>query len=390
MHTLRTKFLLLLNRTSTEYVRDFHDSISWNSRLIAIVGARGIGKTTMVLQHIKLHEDVNTSLFVYADDIWFSSHTLYELASEFYTDGGKTLYIDEIHKYKNWSQEIKNIYDSIPDLRVCYTGSSILDLYRGSHDLSRRLVEYKMYGLSFREFLAIKHGISVPVHSLEQILSNQIEFPYTDYRPVALYKDYIKEGYYPYFTEDDYYLRLNNVINTVIEMDIPRFAELSVTMSEKLKTLLYIIAQSVPFKPNYSKIGRDLGIHRNSVSDLVVWLEKAGLINVLRDETHGIQLLGKVNKVYLNNPNISYVLSDSEPDIGNIRETIFFAWMKPLFNVTSSSAADFKVDKYTFEIGGKKKGMKQIEGINNAFIVKDDTECGFKNIIPLWAFGLLY
>ncbi len=390
MQTLRKKFLLLLNRTNTEYVRNFHDKISWNNRLIAIVGARGIGKTTMVLQHIKLYEDVDTSLFVYADDIWFSSHTLYDLASQFYTEGGKTLYIDEIHKYKNWSQEIKNIYDSIPDLRVCYTGSSILDLYRGSHDLSRRLVEYKMYGLSFREFLAIKYGVAVPIHTLEQILSNKIEFPFAEYRPIALYKEYIKEGYYPYFTEDDYYLRLNNVLNTVIEMDIPRFAELSVTMAEKLKTLLYIIAQSVPFKPNFSKIGRDLGIHRNSVSDLVVWLEKAGLINVLRDETHGIQLLGKVNKVYLNNPNISYVLSDSEPDVGNVRETIFLAWMKPLFNVTASSVADLKVDKYTFEVGGKKKGKKQIEGVESAFVVKDDIEYGYKEIIPLWAFGLLY
>lgn len=390
MQTLRKKFLLLLNRTTTEYVRNFHDTISWNNRLIAIVGARGIGKTTMVLQHIKLHEDVKTSLFVYADDIWFSSHTLYDLASQFYTEGGKTLFIDEIHKYKNWSQEIKNIYDSIPDLRVCYTGSSVLDLYRGSHDLSRRLVEYKMYGLSFREFLAIKYGITIPIHTLEQVLSNNIEFPFAEYRPVALYKEYIKEGYYPYFTEDDYYLRLNNVINTVIELDIPRFAELSVTMTEKLKTLLYIIAQSVPFKPNFSKIGRDLDIHRNSVSDLVVWLEKAGLINILRDETQGIQLLGKVNKVYLNNPNISYVLSDNDPDIGNIRETIFLAWIKPLYHVTSSSVADFKVNEYTFEVGGKKKGTKQIDGVENAFVVKDDTEYGYKNIIPLWAFGLLY
>lgn len=390
MQALRKKFLLLLNRTSTEYVRNFHDTISWKNRLIAIVGARGIGKTTMVLQHIKLHDDVDTSLFVYADDIWFSSHTLYDLASQFYTEGGKMLYIDEIHKYKNWSQEIKNIYDSIPDLRVCYTGSSILDLYRGSHDLSRRLVEYKMYGLSFREFLAIKYGIVVPIHTLEQILSNKIEFPFAEYRPVALYKEYIKEGYYPYFAEDDYYLRLNNVINTVIEMDIPRFAELSVTMADKLKTLLYIIAQSVPFKPNYSKIGRDLGIHRNSVADLVVWLEKAGLINVLRDETQGIQLLGKVNKVYLNNPNISYVLSDTEPDIGNVRETIFLAWVKPLFNVTASSVSDFKLNKYTFEVGGKKKRQHQIKGVENAYIVKDDIEYGYLNEIPLWAFGLLY
>ena len=188
MRTLVSRYQNLLKDVDTTYVRDIHNTIPWNDRLIAILGARGVGKTTMVLQHIKLYEDLDTTLFVFADDIWFSTHSLVELAESFYTNGGKVLYIDEIHKYKNWSQEIKNIYDLYPNLKVRYTGSSILDLQRGSHDLSRRVLEFQMHGLSFREFVELKYGVNIPIHSLEQVLQNKIEFPYTDLRPVALFK----------------------------------------------------------------------------------------------------------------------------------------------------------------------------------------------------------
>lgn len=390
MRTLVAKYRNLLNDVDTAYVRNIHNSIAWNDRLIAILGARGIGKTTLVLQHIKLYEDIDTTLFVFADDIWFSTHSLVELAEMFYANGGRVLYIDEIHKYKNWSQEIKNIYDSYPQLKVRYTGSSILDLQKGSHDLSRRVLEYQMYGLSFREFAALKYGVDIPIHTLEQVLANKIDFPFAEYRPVALFKEYIKSGFYPYFKDEGYEIRLAKTINTIVEVDIPKFAELSVATAEKLKTLLYIISQSVPFKPNYSKIGRDLDMNRNAVADLMVWLDKADLINILRDETQGYKLLGKVNKIYLNNPNLAYVLSDEEPNIGNIRETIFFGWMRATHKITASAAADFKVGKYIFEIGGRKKGQLQIKGIDNAFVVKDDIEYGHLNEIPLWAFGLLY
>ncbi len=344
----------------------------------------------MVLQHIKLYEDHDTTLFVFADDIWFSTHSLVELAESFYTNGGKVLYIDEIHKYKNWSQEIKNIYDLYPNLKVRYTGSSILDLQRGSHDLSRRVLEFQMHGLSFREFVELKYGVNIPIHSLEQVLQNKIEFPYTDLRPVALFKEYLKKGYYPYFKDEGYDIRLTKTINTILEVDIPKFAEFSISTAEKLKTLLYIIAQSVPFKPNYSKIGRDLDMSRNAVSDLMVWLDKANLINILRDDTEGYKLLGKVNKIYLNNPNLAYTLADDEPNIGNIRETIFLTWLRTTHKVVSSSVSDFAVGKYTFEVGGRKKGQHQIKGVADAYVVKDDIEYGYLNEIPLWAFGLLY
>jgi hypothetical protein len=204
------------------------------------------------------------------------------------------------------------------------------------------------------------------------------------------FKDYLKEGYYPYFIEKGYAIRLKSVINRILEEDIPQFAELTVTSITKLKKLLYIIAQSVPFKPNYSKIGRDLDLYRTTVSDLFQLLDKAELINLLEDETQGISSLAKVDKVYLNNPNISYALSENEPEIGNVRETIFFALTSVLYNVYSSKVSDFKINEYTFEVGGKNKKQKQIQGIKNAFVVKDDIESGYLNVIPLWEFGLLY
>lgn len=390
MKTLVAKFRNILKNVDTSYIRNIHNTIPWDDRLIAILGSRGVGKTTLVLQHIKLYEELDCTLFVYADDIWFSTHSLVSLAETFYKEGGKVLYIDEIHKYKNWSQEIKNIYDSYPELKVRYTGSSILDLQKGNHDLSRRVLEYQMYGLSFREYIALKHGTEIPIHSLEQVLANKINFPYTEHRPIALFKEYLKTGYYPFFKEEGYELRLDKTINAILEVDIPKFAELSISTTEKLKMLLYIIAQSVPFKPNYSKIARDLNIHRNTVSDLMVWLNKADLINILHDDVEGYKLLGKVNKIYLNNPNLAYVLSDNEPNIGNVRETMFLSWMRVTHRVTASSVSDFKVDKYTFEVGGRKKGQHQIKDVDNAYIVKDDIEYGHKNEIPLWAFGLMY
>ena len=390
MRTLVARYRNILKNVDTSYVRNIHSTIPWNDRLIAILGARGVGKTTLVLQHIKLYEDVDTTLFVYADDLWFSTHSLVTLAEIFYTNGGRALYIDEIHKYKNWSQEIKNIYDQYPDLKVRYTGSSILDLQKGSHDLSRRVLEFQMHGLSFREYVALRYGADIPIHTLEQVLANKIKFPYTDYRPVALFKEYLRQGYYPYFKEPGYELRLTKTINAILEVDIPKFAELSISASEKLKTLLYIVAQSVPFKPNYSKIARDLDMHRNAVSDLMVWLDKADLINILRDDVEGYKLLGKVNKIYLNNPNLAYALSDDEPNIGNIRETIFLAWLRATHKVTASSVSDFKVGQYTFEVGGKKKGQHQIKDLEHAYVVKDDIEYGHLNEVPLWSFGLLY
>ena len=390
MRTLFEKYRIKLEDTPTDYVRSIHSHIEWDEQLIAILGARGVGKSTLILQHIKLHDEVERSLYVSADDLWFANHTLYQLAESFYNEGGQKLYINDIHKYKNWSSEIKNIYDTFGKLKVVYTGSSILDLQKGNADLSRRLLEYHMYGLSFREYLEFRYGITIPVHTLDEILNKQIRFPYTEFRPLAHFKDYIKEGYYPYFLQKGYYNRLSQVINRIIEMDIPAFTEISISTIEKLRKLLYLIIQSVPFKPNYSKIGRELEISRNTVSDLIIWLARADLINILREEAHGIGSMGRIDKIYLSNSNISYALSESLPDIGNVRETIFLTSTRPAYSVVSSKNGDFKIGKYIFEVGGKNKKHQQVSGIKDSYIVKDDIEYGYGKDVPLWTFGLLY
>lgn len=390
MEKLIEKSRIKIAEVSADYVRRIHDEIAWDDRLVAIVGARGVGKTTMILQHIKLHDNAPTALYVTADDLWFTSHTLVELADVFYKNGGRTLYIDEVHRYPKWSVELKNIYDTYSRLKVVYTGSSILDIRRGGADLSRRQLEYTMYGLSFREYLLLSHGIDLPVYTLDDVVAQRIEFPAGEHRPIALFKEYMREGYYPFFRQRDSHTRLQQVVNQVLEVDIPKFAELTLTTIEKLKRLMYVVAQSVPFKPNYSKLGRDLECHRTSVSDLMLLLEKSHLVQILRDDSFGVSSLGKVDKIYLGNTHLAYALNDSVPNVGNLRETVFLTSVKPKYDVMASSVADFKVGKYTFEVGGRNKKQKQIQGVDDAFVVKDDIEYGYQNVIPLWALGFLY
>lgn len=390
MEPLYRTFRLQLEHTSTAFVRFLHDRIAWNSRLIAILGARGVGKTTLLLQHIKLYENLDEVLFVTADDFYFTTHRLFDLAYQFFSKGGKKLYIDEIHKYKGWSGELKNIYDQLPGLSVVYTGSSILDLEKGGADLSRRKVEYKLPGLSFREFVNLAQGWSLPAYSLEEVLSGKVDFPYEEERPLKLFKEYLTAGYYPFFRETEYHLRLRSVIARMVESDIPVFADMNVASSVKLKKLLYALAQSVPFKPNYTKLERDLGISRNTLPDYIDYLEKAGLVNLLREKAHGMKQLEKVEKIYLNNTNMAYALSDTVPDIGNIRETVFFSWMRVGHFITSSSISDFEIDGCTFEVGGKNKTQRQIKQVEEGYVVKDDIDYAYRNIIPLWMFGFVY
>ena len=390
MDTLYRSYRMLLSNISTDFIRYLHDEIEWDSKLIAILGPRGVGKTTMLLQHIKLYDNIDETLFVTADDLYFAEHKLIDLAMDFYQHGGKKLYIDEIHKYAGWAREIKNIYDLIPRLQVVYTGSSILDLEVGEADLSRRKLEYRMMGLSFREYLAISYGYHLSVYSLEDILKHKVDFPYSEARPILLFKEYLQHGYYPFFQEKGYLLRLQSIIKQTLENDIPTFANMNIATALKLKRLLYIIAKSVPFKPNFTKLATLLDMNRNTVSDLMCYLEKAGIINQLRAEAEGVRLLGKVDKVYLNNTNLAYALSDNTPDIGNVRETFFFSALRVVCPVTTSNVSDFTIGGYTFEVGGKNKSQKQVHDVENAYVVKDDIEYGMRNVIPLWAFGFLY
>lgn len=390
MQNLYRNFRLQLELTSTDFIRFLHDQIAWESRLIAIVGSRGVGKTTLLLQHIKKYENPEEVLYVTADDFYFTHHRLFDLAYQFYTQGGKKLFIDEIHKYKGWSTEIKNIYDQIPGLRIVYTGSSILDLEKGGADLSRRKVEYNLPGLSFREYINLTQGWQLSAYSLSDIITGKVQFPYEEERPLKLFKNYLQAGYYPFFQETEYRMRLSSVVKLMVETDIPQFAEMNVASAFKLKKLLYALAQSVPFKPNYTRLERDLEISRNTLPDYLLYLEKAGLINLLREKASGMKVLEKIDKIYLNNTDIAYLLSDTTPDIGNVRETVFFAWMRVGHFITASSVSDFEIDGRTFEVGGRNKKQAQIKKAAEGYIVKDDIEYAYRNEIPLWMFGFVY
>lgn len=389
MEKLQATFDKLLRETTSTFHRYMYNRIDWQARIVGLLGPRGVGKTTMVLQYIKENLPRQQTLYVVAEDLYFSSHTLLDLAEAFARTGGKHLFIDEIHKYKGWSRELKLIYDYHSELQVFFTGSSVLDISKGVADLSRRVLTYEMQGLSYREYLCLFHQVELPSYSLEQILAQQVELP-QDFLPLQHFADYLSRGYYP-FRDNNFERYIMQVVNTALEMDIAQFADLTPATVRKLKRLLAIIAQAAPFKPNFTQIGGQLEVSRNNIADLCAWLEKAGLIGQLRDSTGGIQGLGKVDKVYLDNPTLIYILGEENTDIGTIRETFFFNQMRVMYGITSSPVSDFLIaGKYTFEVGGKRKKQKQIQDASEGYVVKDDIETGYGNIIPLWQFGLTY
>jgi len=379
----------LISGVDTTFTRYLYGQINWENKLLGIVGPRGVGKTTLVLQYIKNNLDIRHTLYVSAEDFYFSKHRLSDVASDFVKWGGKYLFIDEIHKYPDWSNELKLIYDYHNQLKVVFTGSSVLDLKKGSSDLSRRAVLYNLQGLSFREYLMLFHQIEVPVFNLNEILSHQVKVPQMAH-PLPLFADYLKRGYYPFALEPDFDLKLLQVVHQTLESDIPVYAGMNVSKGRQLKQLMAIIAESVPFKPNMSKISEMLTISRNNIADYLLYMEEAGKLAQLRDDTQGIRGLGKVNKVYLDNTNLVYILAGENANKGNIRETFFINQCRVHHQIVSSNVADFKIENKDFEIGGKNKGLKQIKTAENGFLVKDDIESGFFNTIPLWYFGLMY
>ncbi len=379
----------LLAQTDTAFYRYLYSDIDWGARLIGIVGPRGVGKTTMLLQYIKQHSAEKKALYVSADNTYFATHTLVDLVDEWAKDMGQLLAIDEVHKYPNWSRELKQIYDSHPDVQVVFTGSSVLDIVHGSADLSRRALMYTLQGLSFREYLQLFHHIDAPTYSLEDILANRAVLKPLQH-PLPYFRQYLESGYYPFAIEGNFEMRMQAVVNQTVESDIAQFADMKATTARKLKKMLAIIATLAPFKPNADSLATEIGISRNNVSDYLLLLERVQMIGQLRDDTGGIRGLGKVEKVYLDNPNLMYVLSGQNSNIGNVRETFFYNQMRVRYDVISSRVSDFAIGKYTFEVGGKNKGGKQIEGVENAYIVRDDIEFGYRRTLPLWAFGLTY
>ena len=378
-----------LKQTTSSFHRYMYDQISWESRMFGLVGPRGVGKSTMILQYMKKHREERHMLYVAADHLYFSSHTLVETVDEFAKEGGEQIFIDEIHKYENWSRELKQIHDSHPDLKVGFTGSSVLDIYKGYSDLSRRAPIFMMQGLSFREYLALFHSIEAPVYSLDDILSQQARLDAVSH-PLPLFREYLQRGYYPFSADSDFNMRLRQVINQTMEVDIPQYANMNASTGRKLKKLLAVIAQSVPFKPVMDTLAAVIGVSRNVLPDYFLYMEQAGMIGQLRDDAGGIRGIGKVEKVYLDNTSLAYLLGREATDIGNIRETFFYNQMRVTHDVISSRINDFEIDGKTFEVGGKRKGKKQITDAAEGYVVRDDIEVGNGNIIPLWAFGLSY
>lgn len=379
----------LIAQVDVAFTRYAYHKINWQNRLLGLIGPRGVGKTTLVLQYIKNNLNLQQTLYVTAEDFYFSKKRFTDLANDFVKAGGKYLFIDEIHKYPDWSKELKLIYDYHQELKVVFTGSSILDIKKGSSDLSRRAVIYPMKGLSFREYLMLFHQIKIPVYTLDEIIDLKVDVPQIPH-PLPLFNDYLKNGYYPFAREDDFGVRLQQVVNQTLEVDIPTYAQMNVSTGRKLKQLLAIVTQSVPFKPNMSKIAEMLNISRNNIADYLLYMEEAGMIAQLRSPTKGLRALGKVDKVYLENTNLVQVLASENSNKGNIRETFFINQLKVNHRVWSSSLGDFKIDSMDFELGGKNKGRKQIKTAEKGFVVQDDIESGYLNTIPLWHFGLMY
>jgi len=384
-------------QTDFQFRRYLYSEIDWSNRLIAIKGARGVGKTTLILQYMReKYNNEESALYVSLDDIYFSANTLVDLAGSFYKAGGTILFLDEVHKYPSWSQEIKNIYDGYPLLKIVFTSSSVLQINKGYADLSRRVVAYNLHGLSFREFLEVTGAMKrSPVAMIDIINSHkEIESEITNQiRPLMHFRKYLQYGYYPFFLEntESYYQKLMSAINLTLEYDLPSTQAIDYSSIYKLKKLLYLITNAVPFKPNVLKLSENIHTTRTTIIQYLEHLKNAQIINLLNTDLQGTEYLAKPEKIYLQNTNIMYALAPETANVGNIRETFFYNQVGSLHDVTLPKEGDFRVDKkFIFEVGGKNKTQKQIAGIPDSYIAADDIEYGFGNKIPLWLFGFLY
>ncbi|RLD48437.1 MAG: AAA family ATPase [Bacteroidetes bacterium] len=397
MEKLFVKSTRKIENVTTRFKRFLIDKINWDRRLVGIKGARGTGKTTMLLQYIsEKYGPSDEVLYVSLDDIYFSENKLVDLADNFVKMGGKFLFLDEVHKYPNWSREIKNIYDDYPGLKIVFTGSSILEIDKSESDLSRRSVIYELPVLSVREYIALKHSIETKAHSLSDILMNHKEIAIQinkKIKPIKELNDYNRRGTYPFFLEagNEYSNHIERIINLILETDLPASTSIDFNSIIKLKQLLYVISESVPFQPNISKLSIKTGVTRDTLIRYLSYLEKAHLISLLRSNTKGISKMAKPDKIYLNNNNLMFALQPGLVNPGTVRETFFQNQLSVAHKVDLPAKGDFIVDdKYVFEVGGKNKTQKQIIDIPNSYVVSDDLEYGFQNRIPLWLFGFLY
>jgi predicted AAA+ superfamily ATPase len=391
---LKTQVLYLKNAPVQQ--RYLLSKINWSNRLIGIKGARGSGKTTLLLQRMKKLAGKKT-LYASLDHLYFLENSLLSLGEEFVLAGGEYLFLDEVHKYPRWSREIKLLYDQFPKLQIVFTSSSILEIYKGESDLSRRAVTYMLNELSFREYLHFEKNIEIPQTNLDDVLENHREISLEIIErlpsPVAEFKNYLKFGAYPYFLEgrESYFQKLTQTMQLIIEGDLNVVENIVYNDTLKIKKLLVAVAQSAPFTPNISKLSERLGVNRNFLVNAIKLLGRANLVMSLFKPTKGIGAFTKPEKLYLHNTNLIYALGKEHAEKGAVRETFFLNQLKSGHETHLAEKGDFLIDRrYTFEIGGKGKNKSQILGIPNSYVVRDDMEIGAMNIIPLWLFGFLY
>ena len=364
--------------------------------MIGIKGPRGAGKTTLLLQHLKFDKgSPSTALYITADHTWFYNHSLLETATDWYKQGGRTLFIDEVHKYPHWSRELKNIYDGLPEMQVIFSASSALDIYRGEADLSRRVITYSLPGLSFREYISFTTGNNFDIIQIKDMPGHHRSFSQhilERLQPLPLFKKYLQNGYLPIIAEgeNEYSLKLEQVINAIVDTDLAYIASYNAGTAIKVKKLLGVIAESVPFKPNIAALARKLDMSRDSVYQYIYQLRDARLLNILSVEGKGVSTLQKPDKIYLENTNLIHALTE-KPDIGNIRETFLLAQLLNTgMEVHAPEQGDFFIKEMTIEVGGKSKTAAQVKQKGHYLVAADDIETGIGTKVPLWLFGFLY
>jgi uncharacterized protein len=396
MEDLYTYHAQLINELETSFKRDFQEDIDWDERLLFIKGARGIGKTTLILQHIAQCFELDKKvLYVSMDNINMADYRIIDLAKYHYNQGGTHLFIDEIHKYENWSQELKNIYDTYKKLHVVVSGSSILHLYKGSADLSRRGITYSLNGLSLREFLNVQLKLNLPKYTLDEILNNHVKIAGQILKlvnPLEHFREYLLHGYYPFYLEGtrNFHQKLNQTINQTIENDIPQLFHLELNNINKIKKLLYHIATSVPFQPNSTKLAESMELSRPTLNTYLQYMQEAKILHLLWEHGRAYSLISKPEKIYLQNPNLCHLVKVGLTNLGNLRETFFMNQLANNHIINSAKKGDFLVEnKYIFEIGGESKTFKQIADLPNSYLALDNELIGAGNRIPLWLFGFL-
>ena len=398
MEALFEKHDILLRNTRINFVRSIMDDIDWDASLIALRGPRGVGKTTLMLQYIKLNYQSYDRKVLYCslDTMYFASHSLLSLASDFYKQGGKHLFLDEVHKYENWSREIKEIYDLYPEMRIVLSASSLLNLLMGDADLSRRCVSYEMQGLSFREFLEFYKDIRIERKPLETILANPQDIcagVNEKCRPIEFFREYLKFGYYPFYGKNKatYHQLIEQIVNFTIDVELTQICKVEVSNTRKIKALLYVLSSTVPFDVDISKLSVYTGINRNTIIAYMRNLADAHIIQQLYYDAKSVGKLQKPDKIYLDNANLIYALATSQVNVGTIREAFAVNQLTVAHTVEYNKKGDFRIDgKWTIEVGGDDKDFAQIADIPNSYIFADNLETPIGKKLPLWLLGMMY